>query len=101
MVNLNKRQRIPKGQSKKDNPEKHRVRRRRKTKQKHNTICVGHHYEQIHTKKDLNLLLVPGGFDIVLQQRFSYNNDEPFHTFGQLYYTVIKLTLNMLYRIIL
>jgi hypothetical protein len=26
--------------------------RRRKTKQKHNTLCVGHHYTQ--TKKDKN-----------------------------------------------
>jgi hypothetical protein len=27
--------------------------KRRKTKQKHNTICVGHHYEQANTK-DVN-----------------------------------------------
>ena len=25
--------------------------RRRKTKQKHNTICVGHHYAQTNTNK--------------------------------------------------
>jgi hypothetical protein len=46
---LNKRQRILKGQSKMDNPEKLETlgkqdTRRRQTKQKHNTICVGHHY---------------------------------------------------------
>ena len=39
------------GQSKMDNPEKLATlgtqdTRRRKTKQKHNTICVGHHYAQ-------------------------------------------------------
>ena len=70
---LNKRQRIPKDQVKQDNPEKLATNvtqdeekqskigqsretgntchtRRRKTKQKHNTICVGHHYTQ--TNKD-------------------------------------------------
>jgi len=31
-----------------DNPEKLTT-RRRNTKQKHNTICVGHHYEQTIT----------------------------------------------------
>jgi uncharacterized DUF497 family protein len=31
-------------------------RRRRKTKQKHNTICVGHHYAQTNTH-DVNSLL--------------------------------------------
>ena len=41
----NTRQRIPKGQPKKDNPEKLAT-RRRKTKQNNNTICVGHHYIQ-------------------------------------------------------
>ena len=29
------------------------TRRRRKTKQKHNTICVGHHYTQANTN-DIN-----------------------------------------------
>ena len=32
-----------------DNPEKLDT-RRRQTKQKHNTICVGHHYAQTNTK---------------------------------------------------
>jgi hypothetical protein len=31
-----------------DNPENLAI-RRRKTKQKHNTICVGHHYAQTNT----------------------------------------------------
>jgi hypothetical protein len=35
------------GFSKIDNPDK--LARRRKTKQKHNTICVGHHYAQTKT----------------------------------------------------
>ena len=43
IASLNKRQSIPKGQSKIDNSEKLAT-RRRKTKQKHNTICVGHYY---------------------------------------------------------
>ena len=33
-----------------DNPEKLAT-RRRKTKQKHNTICVGHHYIQKHKER--------------------------------------------------
>ena len=35
-----------------DNPEKNRqlrVHKTKKTKQKHNTICVGHHYTQTNT----------------------------------------------------
>ena len=32
-------------------------RRRRKTKQKHNTICVGHHYAQTNTTSNVNSLL--------------------------------------------
>jgi len=32
-----------------DNPEK--LETRRKPKQKHNIICVGHHYTQTNTKK--------------------------------------------------
>ena len=35
-------------QYKMDNPEKLAT-RRRKTKQKHNAICVGHHYSQANT----------------------------------------------------
>jgi hypothetical protein len=40
------------GNKKKDNPEKlaNWYTRRRKTKQKHNTICVGHHYAQTNKK---------------------------------------------------
>ena len=40
--------RILKGQSKKNNPEKLAT-RQRKTKQKHNTICVGYHCTQANT----------------------------------------------------
>ena len=49
---LNKCQRIPKGQSNMDNPEKLATQgyTKRSTKQKHNTICVGHHY----TKTSIN-----------------------------------------------
>ena len=44
---INKRQRIPKGQSKKDNPEKMAKQGTQdEEKQKHNTICIGHHYKQ-------------------------------------------------------
>jgi len=39
---VNKDKRIPKGQSKMDNLEK--LARRRKTKKKHNTICVRHYH---------------------------------------------------------
>ena len=51
MVFLNKRQRIPNGQSQMDNPEKLETQatqdtRRRQTKQKHNTMYIGHHYAQ-------------------------------------------------------
>ena len=45
---LNKSQIIPKGQSKMDNPQKLTT-SRRKTKQKHNTICVGSYYKQTNT----------------------------------------------------
>ena len=45
-----KRQRIPKGQLKMDNPEKPTTQgtqdEDKQTKQKHNTIYVGHHYAQ-------------------------------------------------------
>jgi hypothetical protein len=66
----NERYRIPNGQSKKDNTEKVATSkgcsRRRKTKQKHNTICVGHHYMQTNTynvNKSLALLQTTGGKD--------------------------------------
>jgi hypothetical protein len=45
----NKRQRVPKRQSKIDNLEKlatHGTQDEEKTKQKHNTICVVYHYPQ-------------------------------------------------------
>jgi hypothetical protein len=53
VLKLNKRQRIPKWQSKMDNPEKlanwvHKT-KKKKTKYKHNTICVGHNYTQANT----------------------------------------------------
>jgi hypothetical protein len=35
--------------------------RRRKTKQKHNTICVGHHYAQTNTNNVNKLLLQTTG----------------------------------------
>ena len=47
-----KSMRIPKGQSKMDNPEKlttYRVHKTKKKKQKQNTICVGHHCTQAST----------------------------------------------------
>ena len=45
---FNTRQRIPKGQSKKDNPEKLEAwdTQEEEEQQKHDTICVGHHYGQ-------------------------------------------------------
>ena len=46
---LNKRQRISKGKSKIDNPEKlatYGTQDDEKAKQKRNTICAGHHYAQ-------------------------------------------------------
>ena len=57
------------GQSKFDNPEKTGnivYTRRRKTKQKHNTIYVGYHYAQTHTNnvnKTWALLQTTGGKD--------------------------------------
>ena len=47
-----RRQRIPKGKSKMDNQgklAKHGT--QDEEKQKHNTICVGHHYTQANTNK--------------------------------------------------
>ena len=46
---MNKRQRIPKGQSEMDNPETLGYTRRRKTKQKHHTVYVRHDYAQTNT----------------------------------------------------
>jgi len=46
---FSKRWRTPKWQSKMDTPEKLTTTRQRKTKQKYNTICVGHHYTQTNT----------------------------------------------------
>jgi len=48
-----------------ENPEKLATRytRRRKTKQKHNTICVGHHYAQANTNKTRTSLPTTGGKD--------------------------------------
>ena len=48
---LNKRYRIPKGQTQMDNPEKlqNRVHKPKKNKTKRNIICVGQHYAQINT----------------------------------------------------
>ena len=48
----NKRQRIPKGNKKNGQTretENIGYTRRKKTKQKHNTICVGNHYTQTNT----------------------------------------------------
>ena len=48
-----------------DNPEKLAT-QRRKTRQKHNTICVGHHYAQTNTNnvnKTRALLQTTGGKD--------------------------------------
>ena len=45
-IGLHKRQRISKGQSRETGNIGYA--RRRKTKQKHNTICVGHHCMQTH-----------------------------------------------------
>ena len=45
----NKRQRIPKGHSKMDNPEKFETQGTQdegKQNKQHNIICVGHHYRQ-------------------------------------------------------
>ena len=41
--------RIPKGQSKKDNSEKLAT-QDTQDEEKHNTICVGHHYTRTNTK---------------------------------------------------
>ena len=68
---LNKRQRKPKGQSRTNNPEKLATvgtqdARRRQRKQKHYTICVGHHCTQTNTNnvnKTWTLLQTTGGKD--------------------------------------
>ena len=49
---MNKRQTIPKGQSKQDNPEKPVTQgTQNEGKQNKNTISIGHHYAQINTQK--------------------------------------------------
>ena len=49
---MNKRQTIPKGQSKQDNPEKLVTQgTQNEGKQNKNTISIGHHYAQINTQK--------------------------------------------------
>jgi hypothetical protein len=53
-TNLKKRRKITKVQSRMDNPEKLATldtqgTKRRQTKQKHNTTCVGHHYAHTNT----------------------------------------------------
>ena len=45
---LHNRQKIPKGQSKMDNPEKPAPQGTH-DEEKHNRICVGHHYTQTNT----------------------------------------------------
>ena len=70
----NKRQRIPKGQSNNDNPEKLATQGTQdtgKTKQRHNTICVGHHYTETKrnsVNKTCVLLQTTGG--TVCEHRF-------------------------------
>ena len=68
------KQRIQKGQSKMDNPEKVATRRRRANK-RHITICVGHHYSQTNIN-DINkigaLLQTTGGkgeLNIIFMQK--------------------------------
>ena len=65
----NKHQKIPKGQYKMDNAEKmatQGTQDENNTKQKHNPICVGHHYAQANTNivnKTRALLQTTGGKD--------------------------------------
>ena len=47
-INPNKRQRIPKGNQKKDNPETLAT-QGTQDEEKHNTICGGNHYTQTNT----------------------------------------------------
>ena len=48
----NKRQRTPKGQSKTENPQKLTTNDTQdEEEEKHNAICVGHHYVQTKTNK--------------------------------------------------
>ena len=66
----NKRQRIPKGNKKNGQPretENIGYTRRKKTKQKHNTICVGNHYTQTNTNNVNKTRVLPqttGGKDV-------------------------------------
>ena len=49
---VNKRQRTPKGQSKTENPQKLTTNDTQdEEEEKHNPICVGHHYAQTKTNK--------------------------------------------------
>ena len=48
-LNIIKCQRIPMGQSKKDNPERLATQGTQDKEKQKNTICVGHHYAQKHT----------------------------------------------------
>jgi hypothetical protein len=62
-----KRPRTPKGQSKMSNPKKletYGTQEENKTKQKHNTICIGHHYAQANTHNvNKTYLQTTGGKD--------------------------------------
>ena len=65
---VNKRQRIPKGQSKKDNPKKLATSgtQYEEKQNKNTTPCVGHHYMQTNTNnvnKTCTLLQTTGGKD--------------------------------------
>ena len=73
----NTKREIKKGQSKKTGNIGYR--RRRKTKQKHITICVGHHYLQANTNyinKTCALLQTTGGKD---EQNITTWNSEHRH----------------------
>ena len=51
MCQFIKRQRIPKGQSKKDNPKTLATYGTLDAEVKHNTVCAGHHYAQANTNR--------------------------------------------------
>jgi len=72
VLDIYKRWRMSKGQTKKENPEKLAIlgcTRRRKTNQKHNPVCVVYHYIYNKSKLDDNMVIVIGlcaiecGFD--------------------------------------
>ena len=55
--------------------------RRRKTKPKHNTICIGHHYARKNTNnvnKTLALLQTTGGKDARICDILSFNSNIDF-----------------------